>query len=195
MKKICKVCGSAKAQSEFNKHPTTKDRLQQSCRPCHRAQSRKYAEKYVQARAERTRKWSEDHPGYATRQSKAWRDNNRDHYRELSRARYANNPSIFREAGKRWAQKNPEKTRQYWQAYDALKRKAMPAWANKKKIAEFYRLAVALERETGIKHHVDHRVPLRGELVCGLHWEGNLQVLPYADNIRKSNKLTEAAYG
>ena len=64
---------------------------------------------------------------------------------------------------------------------------ATPLWANKKKIKEFYAVAKMLTENTGIKHQVDHIVPLRGELVCGLHVEYNLQILTKDENIRKSN--------
>lgn len=43
--------------------------------------------------------------------------------------------------------------------------------------------------ETGIQHQVDHIVPLRHPLVCGLHCEANLQVIPALDNQRKSNRI------
>jgi hypothetical protein len=64
----------------------------------------------------------------------------------------------------------------------------MPLWADPHAIEEIYAEARRLQRETGIPHHVDHIVPLRSVLVCGLHWEGNLAVVEKTVNLRKSNK-------
>jgi hypothetical protein len=68
-----------------------------------------------------------------------------------------------------------------------LRLKRTPPWANQEAILEFYKLARALSTSTGIPHHVDHIIPLQGKLVSGLHVEGNLQVLPWRDNILKRN--------
>lgn len=57
-----------------------------------------------------------------------------------------------------------------------------PAWADNKKILEFYK-----HKPPGT--HVDHIIPLHHRLVSGLHVENNLQYLPGTENLQKSNKF------
>lgn len=64
---------------------------------------------------------------------------------------------------------------------------ATPIWANKKKIKEVYETAKLLTENTGVKHSVDHIIPLRHALVCGLHVESNLRIVTHAENVTKSN--------
>ena len=70
----------------------------------------------------------------------------------------------------------------------AARIRATVAWADPVKVAWFYAEAQRLTKLTGMVYHVDHIVPLTSELVCGLHNEFNLQLLPGADNIRKHNR-------
>jgi hypothetical protein len=70
----------------------------------------------------------------------------------------------------------------------ASKRNAAPAWANKEAIEAIYTKAKQFSDLTGEAFHVDHIVPLTSDWVCGLHWEGNLQILPGFDNLSKGNK-------
>lgn len=65
--------------------------------------------------------------------------------------------------------------------------RARPPWADPKALAAFWDQSRALTAATGVQHSVDHTVPLKHPMVCGLHCEANLRVLPLADNIRKSN--------
>ena len=103
---------------------------------------------------------------------------------------------------KEWSQKNRDKCRYYAKNYyrnnpekavekcalrRARKLSATPAWANDFFIQEIYHLAKLRTKHTGFKWHVDHIVPLKSKLVCGLHWEKNLQVIPAYQNISKCN--------
>lgn len=65
---------------------------------------------------------------------------------------------------------------------------AQPKWADSSKMMEIYRLRDSISKATGVTHHVDHIVPLKSKLVCGLHNEFNLQVLPGVENLKKHNR-------
>lgn len=64
----------------------------------------------------------------------------------------------------------------------------MPAWANAFMLEEAYILARLRSMVTGYEWDVDHIVPLRSKLVCGLHAETNIQVIPAASNRAKGNR-------
>lgn len=96
-----------------------------------------------------------------------------------------------------WRQKNIEKVRAvanspemraYRSALRAKEKRATPAWANDFFIKEAYELASLRTKMTGIVWHVDHVVPLQSKRVCGLHWEGNFQVIPARENSAKGNR-------
>ena len=70
-------------------------------------------------------------------------------------------------------------------------RDATPKWLSPEQRMEIrlkYRLAIELSRATGIRHAVDHEVPIQGEDVCGLHVPWNLQVITQEENLKKYNK-------
>lgn len=65
----------------------------------------------------------------------------------------------------------------------AAKLLRIPLWSEVDKIKEFY-------TNCPEGYHVDHIVPLKGELVSGLHVINNLQYLPAKENCSKGNKWT-----
>lgn len=70
----------------------------------------------------------------------------------------------------------------------AEKSSRTPPWADLDKIRALHDEAQRLTLATGIPHHVDHVLPLQGELVSGLHVETNMQIITGAENSRKKNR-------
>ena len=79
------------------------------------------------------------------------------------------------------------KRRQNRSKHRALKIKATPKWIDPASFDKIYFEAMRISEETGVKHHVDHIVPLTHRLVCGLHVPWNLQILTASENCRKHN--------
>jgi 5-methylcytosine-specific restriction endonuclease McrA len=74
----------------------------------------------------------------------------------------------------------------------ATKLLATPKWLtdeNKAEMQAIYVKCTQLTKETGISHHVDHIIPLKGKTVTGLHVPWNLQILTATENISKGNRF------
>lgn len=71
-------------------------------------------------------------------------------------------------------------------------RRATPLWLTRQQrteIRQIYQIAITMTKTTGERYVVDHIVPLRSEVVCGLHVPWNLRVITQEENLAKSNKL------
>lgn len=66
--------------------------------------------------------------------------------------------------------------------YRSRKLLACPEWVDKKELKNIY-------SQCPKGYHVDHIIPLKHELVCGLHVPWNLQYLTATENIKKKNSF------
>lgn len=83
----------------------------------------------------------------------------------------------------RKAPPRPSGGKEVWAKYS----RAKPPWCKWADVDAAWNASKLATAVTGVQHSVDHIVPLRHPLVCGLHVPWNLCVMPLADNIRKSN--------
>jgi hypothetical protein len=158
--------------------------------------------------------WHEKHPERWLAAQKAWRAANREKLKRNSqrhadkikqnseqyaehrnkriirmRAYYQINKEKLKEQQLKRLAKKPELRTAVLASRRARKKSAMPKWADRKAVAAFYRMAKAKTKETGIDWHVDHIIPLKHKLVCGLHIPQNLQLLQSTENKIKNNSF------
>jgi hypothetical protein len=123
---------------------------------------------------------------------KDWWQANKEENQKKQREAYKQNREVFLSASRRWKAKNKDRI----SIYNAMKRpereerlrKATPDWVDMDAIILKYKERDCMTQVTGLPHHVDHKVPLKGENICGLHVPWNLRVIPARDNLSKSNK-------
>jgi hypothetical protein len=117
-----------------------------------------------------------------------WYEQNRTKVIEAARTRPL---SVKREYQKAWKERNVVWVRADTKARRRKHRQATPPWLSRKQkleIRQLYQVAITLSRTTGERYVVDHIVPLRSAVVCGLHVPWNLRVITHEENLLKSNK-------
>lgn len=102
---------------------------------------------------------------------------------------------ILREYRNAWKATHKTQIRADTKARRRKHREATPPWLSRKQkteIRQLYQIAITMSLTTGEQYVVDHIIPLRSDVVCGLHVPWNLRVVTSEENARKSNKLLEA---
>lgn len=66
---------------------------------------------------------------------------------------------------------------------------ATPCWADMEAIKAIYRERIDITKENGEMYHVDHIIPIKHHLVCGLHVEQNLRIIRASENLSKNNSF------
>ena len=120
-----------------------------------------------------------------------WYEQNRETVIQAAATRPLHVKRVYQNA---WKAKNDLWVKADTKARRRRHREATPKWLTsqqKKEIRELYKIAITMSKLTGERYVVDHIVPLRSEVVCGLHVPWNLRVITQAENLIKSNKLVD----
>jgi hypothetical protein len=135
-------------------------------------------------------KWLENNRELHKSRVKRWQMANKDKVKADAKAWAAANPDKVKAKTLRHIKKHPEAYTARAVANVAKRAKRVPQWLtseDKWLMREAYFLAKLRTKLFGFKWEVDHIIPLRGELVSGLHVPTNLQVLPKTENRNKRN--------
>jgi len=162
--KVCTSCSKNLPLSEFYTHKQGKFGKRSKCKSCYKT--------VIQG----------------------WKDKNPEKVHQYTMTSRGRNREGYRNSYNKWQAQNRDRKNSKEARRRAYKLQASPEWMTEKDkddILAIYSLAKKFESIFGIKYHVDHIVPLKGENVCGLHVPWNLQILPASINIRKSNKTLE----
>lgn len=94
---------------------------------------------------------------------------------------------LHQDRSRKWRKENKGAARAQHARYLATRDQRTPSWADLDAIKAIYKDCQTINKITDTRHEVDHIVPLRGELVCGLHTANNLQIIPAVENASKGN--------
>lgn len=215
--KICARCKTEKPKALFYASKRFRDGLRGWCKVCDKASALAWSEAHPERRRQKMSAWRQANVAHELEYRKRYYAENRVTLIAKEIARQRANPSQKkannlawkhanveknRAAARRWAAENRERAREKARVWakanhgrvvanvrlrEARERRAMPKWANRFFIGEIYDLARLRTKLLGEPWHVDHIVPLVSSIVCGLHVEHNLRVIPAQINRAKSN--------
>lgn len=189
MKKCC-LCNEEKTISSFHKNRSSRDGHTNVCKPCAIQKAITWGKRNPEKRKLACSKYIKNNPDKRSNSIQKYLKNNPENRSATSKNYYLKNKTKIR----LWASKYVKEHRGIHDALTALYRarkfKATPKWANQFFIEEIYDLANRRNelKTGGVKWHVDHIIPLKSNLVCGLHVENNLRVIPSIENLTKSNR-------
>ena len=192
----CTVCKEVKQLSEFQADKRSPSGTRSQCKECNAIYKAKYyKENPEKVKARQAKYYKENPEKVKARQAKYYKENTEKvkaylaKYRaenpEKDKARHAKyraeNPEKVKAYLAKYRAENPEKYKASNAKYRAAKLQRTVSWSDEEAIREIY-----LSCPEG--HHVDHIIPLQGELVSGLHVETNLQYLTAEENLKKGNR-------
>lgn len=187
------------------------------CRECDRERARARYAANKQEYKDNAKAWRQANPEQYRASTAAYHKRHQDKHRASAKTSYEKDKARAKARSKAWCAANPEKRKAVTKRWNENNREQLlaaakaareadpgrelakvrkrqtalanrlPVWADLQAIRAIYREAASLTKETGIQHHVDHEIPLRGLNVSGLHVHNNLKVVTATANLKKGN--------
>jgi 5-methylcytosine-specific restriction endonuclease McrA len=199
--KKCTQCGEVVKFSDFYPDKRGRFGLRAACKACEaayaRSPERRERDRIRSAAASKTEERKaymreyQNTPGLKEKKRKStheWYLRNKETILAKRAKWRLENAEYKRGINAKWKKENRALCVSDLARYRAAKLNATPLWADLEAIKRIYEKAAASGME------VDHIIPLRSKVVCGLHVENNLQLLTREQNASKGNKWP-LAYG
>ena len=187
----------AEEQSDLDAKRRAAYERQRRWKAAHPDRVRESQKRTNEKRKDKKAQWLAENPGKSAAYGKTYREKDRERWLLVKRRFYREHAERLRAERIQYHERNREieavRAREYQQknkaycaastaARKARQKKAMPTWVDREDIKAIY--VEAMQR--GLT--VDHIVPIKHDLVCGLHVPWNLQLLSMAENCSKHNK-------
>lgn len=181
--KTCVKCLKDKCESDFYFRKDTKN-YRNSCKSCEKIRTKNYYINNLKICKESRKKYYEG---------------NKELFKEKSKKYYHNRKNCLdfkrkkSESFQKWRLNNPEKHAEKERRRRAYLILQTPKWLSKKDIQNIKSIYKMCKNKSNINekvyYHVDHIIPLKSEVVCGLHVPWNLRIIEATKNLKKYNKL------
>lgn len=154
-------------------HVCERSTARRSCIECQRAWGRRATRNHYAKNGDVIREKARVHEAQKRAEGTSWQSTNKAAHAEMKAA---------------WKKANPHRVRQDAMERIAFRLNATPEWLSSAdagrtgRTGRIYKNASDMTAATGVKHEVDHMVPLRGKTVCGLHVHWNLRVITAEEN-------------
>lgn len=195
--KTCVVCLSLKPLIEFYKRKDSPDGYRNDCKDCRKARTHQNYHSDLETKRAESRETYRKRRQRNPDLGKIAYAKHREDSLLRSREYYKKHRDRLIRAAIDWAKSNKGMANANKKAYKASKQRACPRWVRQDDelmwlMQEAYSLATLRTQMLGFPWHVDHKIPLRGKTVSGLHVPWNLAVIPGSENCSKSNKFNGA---
>ena len=203
--KYCFKCKNLHILDKFPKNKITVSGYSNECTLCKKLRSKLYYKDNKVKIKVKNKLYREDNKEKLKNYNKEYREDNKEKLKNYNKEYYINNKEKIAIHNHVYYEENKDKVslqrkvyyknnRELFYVHNAKRRAAKlnrtPSWSSEDdqlKIKDLYTQAKSLEKLHGVKYHVDHIIPLQGELVSGLHILSNLQVITAEENLSKGN--------